>query len=264
MFSFTIDQLYGWMAAFLWPFFRLLGLFASAPLFGESTIPKRVKIALAAALTVAVAPALGPMPDIPPASYAGLGIAVQQTLIGIMLGLTMRVVFAAVQTAGEYIGLQMGLSFASFFDPSTGGNTAVLSRMLNLIAMLLFLALDGHLLMLQGLLHSFETLPISDAPLHVAGWGLLNQWGGQVIISGLLMALPLMTALMTINLCMAILNRTAPQMSVFAVGFPISLIAGMIMLTVMIPQTSGFLERLIAAGLETMEGVAAGFAVQGP
>lgn len=163
----------------------------------------------------------------------------------------MRVVFAAVHTAGEFVGLQMGLSFATFFDPGAGASTTVLSRLFNAIAVLLFLALDGHLLMIAGLQHSFESLPLA-APLDFSGWGVLLEWSSAIIVSGLLMALPLITALLTINLALGILNRTAPQMSVFAVGFPVSLIAGLLALLVVLPNSSGFLGNLIQDGLENM------------
>src|SRR5690606_26064835 len=115
MVSVDIDQLYQWMNAFLWPFFRILGLVGVAPVLGESTIPVRLRLGLAAACTLVAAPMIGPMPDVPTASFAGLLIAAQQVLIGIALGLTMRLVFAAALMAGEFVGLQMGLAFASFF-----------------------------------------------------------------------------------------------------------------------------------------------------
>jgi len=252
MIAFTFEQWSAWMHAFLWPFFRLLGLASSAPLFSESAIPQRVKIGLAAMVAITVTPALQPLPTVPAASWQGLLISAQQVLIGIGMGLTMRVVFAAVQTAGEFIGLQMGLSFASFFDPSAGGNTAVLSRLLNIIAMLLFLTLNGHLLMLQGLLHSFDILPIGTPELHEDGWGILLTFSAQIMTSGLLLALPLIVMLLAINLALGILNRTAQQLSVFAVGFPVSLSAGLLLLSAVLPQTNAFLQRLFQQGYETM------------
>ncbi|MGN6662520.1 MAG: flagellar biosynthetic protein FliR, partial [Achromobacter mucicolens] len=133
MFSFTLEQLNGWVGQFLWPFVRILALVATAPLFSESLIPVKVKIGLAFVLAVAIGPALDAMPPVAPGSYAGLWMVMQQVLIGIAMGFTMRIVFAAVQTAGEFVGLQMGLSFASFFDPSSGANTAVLSRLFNIV-----------------------------------------------------------------------------------------------------------------------------------
>ncbi|SOE49552.1 Flagellar biosynthesis protein FliR [plant metagenome] len=259
MLSFTLEQLYGWLGQFMWPFVRMLALIGTAPLFSESTIPARVKVGLAAMLAMAVSPAIA-IPDVSPGSYDAVWLIIQQVLIGISMGLTMRVVFAAVQAAGELVGLQMGLSFASFFDPSMGANTAVLSRLFNVFAMLLFLALDGHLLLLATLVRSFDTLPISAGPLDVNGWGVLTEWGSQILMSGLLLALPLITVLLTGNLAMGILNRTVPQMSVFAVGFPISLTVGLVILMVVLPQTTPFIERMIMSGFETMSRVVDGLA----
>lgn len=251
MVSFELEQLYSWINAFLWPFLRIMALVGTAPLFGESSIPARVKVGLSALIALAVAPALPPAPDISPASYQGLWIAAQQVFIGIALGLTMRIVFAAVQTAGEFIGLQMGLSFASFFDPATGANTAVLARLMNVIAMLLFLALNGHLLMLGGLVRTFEILP-AMAGLNLDGLGVLFEWSAQVMVSGMLLALPLIIVLLSISLALGILNRTAQQLSVFAVGFPISLMVGLILLMIVLPQTAPFMTRLFEEGHQAM------------
>src|SRR3546814_4793373 len=106
MVSIELGQLYAWINQFAWPFFRILALLGTAPVLGDSSIPVRIKLAFAAALTLVVAPTLGHVPAIPPASFAGLRIAAQQVLIGTALGLTMRIAFAAAQTAGEFIGLQ--------------------------------------------------------------------------------------------------------------------------------------------------------------
>lgn len=253
MVSFQIDQLYGWITAFLWPFFRILSLIGAAPVLGESSIPVRVKIGFAAVVTVAVAPSIGPLPNIPPASYEGLWITLQQVLIGTSLGLTMRIVFAAAQTAGDFIGLQMGLSFASFFDPATGANTAVLARIMNIMAILLFITLNGHLLLLAGVLRTFETLPISAHALNPDGFGMLFEWSSQVLLGGMLLALPFIIILLTINLALGILNRTAQQLSVFAVGFPITLVTGLILLMVILPQTLPFLGQMFEMGYAAMD-----------
>ena len=224
----------------------------TAPLLSESSIPARVKVGLAVMLTLIAMPTLPPMPTLATASWSALWIMGQQILIGIALGITMRVIFAAVQTAGEFIGLQMGLAFASFFDPSTGSNTAVLARLLNTITLLVFVAMNGHLLMIAGLLHTFDVLPIQVGELDVNGWGVLLEWSREIVVSGLLLALPVMVVLLTINLSLGILNRTAQQLSVFAVGFPISLTVGLIILAVVLPQISPFLERFFQEGYDTM------------
>ncbi|MFA7669062.1 MAG: flagellar biosynthetic protein FliR [Burkholderiaceae bacterium] len=252
MISVTIDQLYTWINTFIWPFIRIAAMVGTAPLLSESSIPARVKVGLSVLLALIVAPTLGPMPTLASASWGSLWIVLQQIGIGVALGLTMRIIFAAVQTAGEFMGLQMGLSFASFFDPSTGSNTAVLARLLNTITLLTFLAMNGHLLMIGGLVRTFEVLPITQTPLDVNGWGVLLEWSEQIMVSGLLLALPVMVVLLTINLSMGILNRTAQQLSVFAVGFPISLTVGLLILAVVLPQISPFLERLFQEGYDTM------------
>jgi len=260
MISFTQEQLNSWLGQFLWPFVRLLALMGTAPLFSESTIPALVKVGLAALLTVAISASLPPMPAVAPSSYAGLWLLAQQVLIGVTLGLSMRMVFAAVQTAGEFVGLQMGLSFASLFDPATGANTAVLSRLFNIVAMLVFLALDGHLLLLAALIRTFQTLPVAVIQLNSNGLEVYTKWGETVFVSGLIMALPLIASLLTINLAMGILNRASPQLSVFSVGFPISLSVGLAIITVVLPNTRPFLENLFQIGFETMSKAVDGLA----
>lgn len=252
MIDVQIDQLYTWINAFLWPMFRIMGLMLSAPLLGDAAIPTRIKVGMAVVITVAVAPVLAPMPDVPTASFAGLWISFQQLLIGAALGLVVRIAFAAIQTAGEFIGLQMGLSFASFFDPATGANTTVLSRFMNNMALLLMLAVNGHLIMLAVLVRTFEVLPISLQPNDTNGWGVLLEWSSQIMVSGMLLALPLIIVLLTITLALGILNRTAQQLSVFAVGFPVSLMTGLVLLAIVLPQSAPFLERLFEQAYSTM------------
>src|SRR5690625_3650655 len=203
-----------------------------------------------------IAITLGPLipaPDLQDTNIFGLFFLVlMQTLIGALMGLTMRVVFTAVQTAGEFIGLQMGLSFASFFDPATGANTAVLARILNVIAMLLFISVDGHLFLFEVLIYSFEILPIAPATFSTMGIGIFLEWTRYIWFSGLLLALPLIIVLLTINLSFGILNRTAQQLTVFAVGFPITLSVGFILLLLVIPYTAPFLTDLFEQGIQVL------------
>lgn len=249
VFSVTSDQLSAWLVTFLWPFVRMLALISTAPILSEKAVPRTAKVGLAVLLAIAIAPTLGVLPPVPLVSAAGLWILIQQILIGAAMGFSMKMIFAMVQAAGEYVGLQMGLSFASFFDPTSGGNTMVLARLLNVIAMLIFLAVDGHLLLIATLAESFQTLPIADAPLAASGWFLLVSAGSQIFLGGLILALPLIATLLTLNLAMGILNRVSPQFSIFAVGFPITLLAGIAMLQVLMQYMAPFLEPRFAAGL---------------
>jgi len=252
VFSVTSAQMMAWMVAFVWPFVRMLALVSTAPIFSETWVPRRVKVIVAAMLALVLAPTLGPMPDVPMVSAGGVWIMVQQVLIGAAMGFSMKLVFAAVMAAGEYIGLQMGLSFASFFDPMNGGATMVVSRLLNMLAMLIFIAVDGHLMMIEALAASFQTLPVADAPLASQGWLLLANGGAQVFASGVMLSLPLVAALLTLNLAMGILNRASPQFSIFAVGFPLTLAAGIVMLQLLTPHLGQILVPMFNQGVEMM------------
>lgn len=256
MITFTLDQWYGWINTFLWPFARLLALIGVAPLLGETSAPRTTKIGLAAVLAMAISPSLPAMPAVPPGSLAGLWILAQQIFIGVSMGFCMRVCFAAVQTAGDFVGLQMGLSLATIFDPTTQANTEVLARLFNILAMLIFLSVNGHLLMLGMLVKTFTILPIGTQTLNPEGWAMVAQLGSKVFSSGLLLALPLIAALLVIQLAMGILNRAAPQLSVFAVGFPITLISGVVLLAVVLPQSTSFLSALFQEGVDIMQRLA--------
>jgi len=250
--SVTSAQLEGWIVAFLWPFVRMLALVSTAPVFGEPWVPRPVKVAMAAMLAFVVSPTIGPLPAVPVVSVGGVWIIMQQVLIGAAMGFSMRLVFTAVLSAGEYIGLQMGLSFASFFDPMNGGATMVVARLLNMLAMLIFIAVDGHLLIIAALAESFQALPIADAPLAAQGWMFLVSGASRIFASGMMLSLPLVTALLILNLAMGILNRASPQFSIFAVGFPLTLLAGIGMLQLLMPHLGAFLEPRFAAGLDAM------------
>jgi flagellar biosynthesis protein FliR len=260
IFEVTAEQLSLWITSLLWPMVRVLALVSTAPILGEAAVPRRAKLLLAMLVAFVISPSLPPLPTVPLVSGASLWILAQQILIGVTLGFAMRLVFAVVQAAGEYLGLAMGLSFASFFDPTAGGNTVVLGRILHVLLALVFLAVDGHLLMLQVIAQSFQTLPISDAPLAANGFKHLALAGAQLFASGLMLALPLVTALLAINMCMGILNRASPQISIFSIGFPLTLLAGLGLLITLMPTLSPWMQAHIAQGLQLMQQVVQGLA----
>src|SRR3984957_2519592 len=258
MFSVTYAQLNTWMAAFLWPLVRILALGATGPVFGNASVSTRVKIGLSSFITVIVAPTLGPLPQVTVFSAMGVWIIVNQFLIGAALGLTMQVVFTAIQATGEFVGLGMGLGFATFFDQQASGSSAVLSSYMNVFGMLVFVVLDGHLQMLSALIATFQTLPISSDLLGAVGFRALAVWGGTIFSMGLLLALPVVAALLISNLALGILNRAAPQIGVFQIGFPLTMLVGMLLLQLMVPNMIPFFARLFDNGIEQMGRVAAG------
>ncbi|MBN3789852.1 flagellar biosynthetic protein FliR [Burkholderia sp. Ac-20353] len=259
MFSVTYAQLNAWLTAFMWPFVRMLALVATAPVTGHASVPVRVKIGVAAFIALIVAPTLGAMPAVTAFSAEGIWIVVTQFLIGAAMGFAMQVVFAAVEAAGDVIGLSMGLGFATFFDPHTSGATPVMGRFLNAVAILAFLAFDGHLQVIAALAASFQALPVSADLLHAPGWRTLAMFGTTVFQMGLLLALPVVAALLIANLALGILNRAAPQIGIFQVGFPVTMLVGLLLVQLMVPNMVPFFRHLFDIGLDAMGRIAIGW-----
>lgn len=251
MISFTAAQMDVWIAAFFWPFFRILALVMSAPFFGARGIPATTKIGFALVLTILVAPLLSPMPNIQPASAAGLFIMAQQLMIGFAMGMAMRVAFSAIEMAGHIMGLQMGLGFATFFDPQNSAQIPVMGQFLGNVLMLLFLAINGHLMVISALVESFQVLPIDLHPLASGGWKTLALWGGEIFRSGVLLSLPVVALLMMVNVALAVLTRAAPQLNIFAVGFPLTLAVGFVVIslsmTYLLPIFGVIMEHAVQA-----------------
>lgn len=256
MFTVTYAQLNAWLTAFLWPFVRIAALVATAPLFGHASVPARVKVGLAAFVTLIIAPTIGPVPQVTVFSSSGVWVMVNQFLIGAALGFTMQIVFTAVEMAGALIGLQMGLGFATFFDPNSSSSAVVISSYLRAIALLAFLAFDGHLQVLAALVSSFQSVPIGASLLGAPGVHTLVEWGGSLFSAGLLLSLPVIVALEIANLSLGILNRAAPQIGVFQIGFSITLLVGLLLLQLMLPNMIPFFSHLVELGIDSMGRVA--------
>lgn len=252
MIAFTSAQLDAWITAFMFPLARIMGLLSSAPVFSNAAQPKRIRLMIGLVITIALVPVLPPMPAISPGSWTGLAVLAQQVLLGVLLGLTLRVAFAAIDVAGELIGMQMSLSFAVFYDPQNAGQTPVISEFLGLITTLIFLAMNGHLLTLQVLAESFRLLPVSATPLHAGGFASLMTWSATLFSAGLLLSLPLIAALLITNLAMGVLARVAPQLNIFAVGFPVTLMSGFTVLIFSIPYFGAAMERLFDNAFRAM------------
>lgn len=236
---------YGQIAHFFWPTVRVLSVFGAAPIFNEKGIQKKAKIALALLISFLITPNL---PDINVEIFSmnGLWVGARELMIGAAIGLSVQLLFVAVRTAGEIIGLQMGLSFATFFDPSSDGSMPVISRILNLLVTLLFLSFNGHLWMIDILADSFRVLPVSAAPLRVDTLLMLVEHAGMIFKFGIMLGLPIITLLLSINLTLGLLNRLTPQLSIFVIGFPLTLTVGMSALLLMMYTLSPWFENMMA------------------
>ncbi|MDR1995066.1 flagellar biosynthetic protein FliR [Azonexus sp.] len=257
MISIDSAQIDAWIAAFIFPLARIFGFAATAPLWSMAVVPQRTRLMLGLAITLAIAPVLPPMPAVPPATLAGLWIMLQQMLVGIGMGFAARIVFSAFDVAGEFMGFQMGLGFATFYDPLRGSQTPVVANFVDLIAYLLLLAMNGHLLYFATLAQSFVAIPVSATPLAADSWGNLVRLGSHIFSAGLLLALPVAVALMITNLALAVLTRAAPQLNIFALGFPLTLLGGFFALSISLH----YLAAPIQAVFEIALGAMLGFAV---
>ena len=164
MVSVTEAQLLAWITPMLWPFLRVLALFSSMPVLGTRTVPMRVRVALSGLIALAAQAGLPPPPEVPLDSPTALLLVLQQVVIGLSIGFSVRVVFAAVEFAGEIIGLQMGLNFAGFFDPVSAGTATATSRFLGTMVAWLFVVINGHLLVVAALMQSFTAFPVGPEP----------------------------------------------------------------------------------------------------
>lgn len=250
MITLTSGEMNTWIAALLWPLTRILALIAAAPLFGNTSVPGRVKVALGVMLALIMAPAIPAAPAVDPISWAGLLILIQEMLIGLAMGFAMRIVFAAIEMAGEVASLTMGLGFASFFDPLTQGRSSAVSQFLALVATMAFLAVNAHLVLLEALAESFFTLPISASPISVGAPYEMVRWGARIFSAGLQLSLPIVAALLITNIALGILTRAAPQLNIFGIGFPISLGVGLLVISIVLPYLGGPIQNLFNQGIE--------------
>lgn len=253
MISFTSAELNTWIASLLWPLTRVLGLVSVAPLFGNVSVPARVKIGLGFMLALIIAPTVPAVPATDPMSLSGLLILLQQFVIGLAMGFAMRIVFAGVEMAGEISSMTMGLGFATFYDPQTRAQTSVISQFLSLLTMMIYLASDLHLVLLSTLSQSFESLPISEAAVSGAGFQQVAGWGGRIFSAGVQLSLPIVAALLITNMALGILTRAAPQLNIFGIGFPITIAVGFIMISLSLPYLATPLVRLLQEGIGTIQ-----------
>ena len=235
MINFSEAELMGWLTPILWPFLRALALFSALPVLGTRTVPMRVRVALAAFIAFAAQPSLPVQPLVALDSPLAVTLVVQQVLIGVALGFAVRVVFSAIEFAGEVIGLQMGLNFAAFFDPLSAGTVTATSRFFGTLVAWLFIVMNGHLMIIGALIQSFTTFPVGPEPFAFLRATQPQTWGAEIFRTGLWIALPLVAMLMLVNLVLGIISRVAPQINVFAVGFPITLGVGLLGMLVTLP-----------------------------
>ena len=248
MVSFDEAMIAQWLSPILWPFLRVLAIFSVAPVFSSKAFPVRARIGFAFFIALAVQASLPETPVISVNDKDAAGVAVQQVFVGLSIGFAMRLVFATMELAGEVIGFQMGLNFAAFFDPSMNAQSSAMGRFFNQISLLLFVATNAHFLLIVAFVKSFQTFPVGQSMLLSLPHLSLHLLGASIFSSALWIAMPVVGMLLFVNLAMGIISRVAPQMNIFAVGFPITLVVGILGVALTLPM----LERPFEALFLTM------------
>lgn len=245
------DFLQGFLASLAWPFLRIGGFLMMAPVVGTQLVPQRIRLVMALVVTALLAPQLPPPPEVALLSAAAVALAIEQMLIGVALAFFLQVLFHIFVVTGQMMAMQMGLGFASMMDPANGVSVTVLSQFHLMLVTLLFVAMNGHLVMIAVLAESFVSLPVGAA---ISGNMLyiLPGLGSWMYAAAMLIALPAMAALLIVNGALGVITRASPQLNIFAIGFPMMLVLGLIIVWFNLSVVLPHFERLTQEALVAM------------
>jgi len=248
--NFTEGQIIGSVVSFIWPLIRISAMLVAVPLFSLRAVPARVRLILSLAITLVIIPVLPSYPMVEMFSYQGFLVAVAQVMIGLTSGFILQLVFSALLFAGQGVALSMGLGFAAMVDPQNGQQVPVIAQFYVMTSTLIFLSLDGHLLLIQMLLDSFTSLPIGiDGITKTDIWTILT-WSSRMFAGGLLLTMPIIVSLLLVNISLGVATRAAPQLNIFSVGFPVTLMLGMLLVWLTLPDV---LDQFTSSLTETYE-----------
>ena len=248
-------ELLRWAGEFFWPFVRILALFAAAPAFNGATIPVPLKVALAAVLALLV----GSIVDQPAPldlTWRSVILTGEQIVVGLALGFAMQLALAAMTVAGDFVGVQMGFGFATLLGVEGNFAVPVMSDFFGLVGLVLFLAFNGHLIMVGALVKSFAVIPVAvGASVPASGWLALANAGAMLFEIGVFMALPVVAVILTMHLAVGTLSRAAPQINLMSVGFSLFLWVGIAATVTLVPFFAPAVEHMIDAGMSLMAAV---------
>lgn len=244
--EFSLEQLSSMLYGYLMPFFRIGALFLTMPVIGTKVVPARTRLIAAMLIAFIVAPLLDVQFNDVLFSLTMLGSIGAELLIGGTLGFVFQVVFQCFVLTGQLIAMKIGLGFASMNDPVNGVQTTVISQFYLVAATLLFVVFDGHLVLIELLIESFGAIPLGT-------YGAINFYevaklGAWMFISALLMSIAILTALLLVNVAFGVMSRAAPQLNIFAVGFPFTLSLGMVLIYLGLEGMLVFFERIVGEG----------------
>lgn len=255
MLELTDSQIGTWVATFILPLFRVTAVLMTMPIFGTRMLPARIRLYAALAITVVIVPGLPPLPEFDPLSLRGMLLCGEQIIVGAVFGLALQMLFQAFVVAGQIIAVQMGMAFASMVDPANGVNVAVVSQFITMLVSVLFLVMNGHLVVFEVLTESFTTLPVGSALVVNHFWEMAGRLS-WVLGAALLLVLPAITALLVINIAFGVMSRAAPQLNIFSIGFPLTLVLGMVIFWIALADMLSHYQLLASEALQWLRELA--------
>jgi len=239
----------------IWPLARISGLFLTVPLFSSSMLPRRIRAIFALAIAFVCAPFVSPSMSFLNFHGSYIIIAMQEVLLGIVMGFVIQIVFQIFILAGQIVAMQAGLGFATMIDPSSHASVPLLGQLYMFIVSLTFLALNGHIAALGALMDSFQQLPVGKLSWHFDSMVTLIQMSGWMFKQAVLVALPAILSMLIVSFSFGIMTKVAPQLNIFSIGFPITLLMGIIIIRFGLPGLSQQIEQSLTVGMNTIYGM---------
>lgn len=250
--EFALPDLTDWVTKFLFPLFRISAFFMVVPLIGTRLVPVRVRLSFAIAVTLVVMPLLPPLPSVDGLSLSLYIMIAEQLLIGFSLGFFVQILFQVVVLGGQIISYQMGLGFASITDPTNGISVVVLSQFYAMMTMMLFLSLNGHLVLIDVIVDSFRIIPVGAGTVSTVVLERVFLSGSWLFAAATLMAMPAIIALLIVNFAFGIMTKAAPQLNIFAIGFPFTMVFGIFIVWVSMTGFLGQYQRFAEEALDAL------------
>ena len=241
-------NVYAYLPFFLLIFGRLMGLLYAAPFFGSRNIPNMARIGLAFLSAFIFAPVILPLRAEPPDLFTWVALLVLEILVGLAMGFVSSLLFYAIQVAGQFIDMQLGFGFANVVDPQSGIQVPVLGNYLQIIAMLIFILLNGHHWLIQAVFYSYQVVPIGGATVNAGMPEVISYLFLSFFVMAIRISIPVIGAVMLADVSLGIISRTVPQMNVFMVGMPLKIIVGFFVVALAVPLFG----QLIVGGFEGM------------
>jgi flagellar biosynthetic protein FliR len=240
--------------AFMWPFLRVTGFVMVAPIFGAAVVPGRTKIIVALALALLLAPIVGPSPPLETFSAAFFLTVANQILVGAAIGFVVQLIFDALVIGGQTIAMTMGLGFATLIDAQRGASVPVVSQFMLIFGILVFLAINGHIALIAALAESFRWAPIGTDFSAASAWQVAH-WGAYMFSAGVVIALPAVAALVIVNFALGVVSRAAPALNLFAIGFPITMLFGFLIVILSLKLLPERVTDMVEASLAQVQAV---------